>query len=334
MTSNESFAALFVDEADGKVTASLRRASDSELPAGDVTVRIEYSTVNYKDGLVLNGLGRLVRQYPHIPGIDFAGVVEASDSPDYKPGDRVILTGWRVGELHWGGYAQKARVKSPWLVPLPEGLTTRQAMAIGTAGFTAMLAVMALERHGLTPAAEGEVLVTGAAGGLGSIAVVLLSRFGYRVAASTGRSETHDYLLELGAAAIVDRAEFAGPPKKPLLGERWAGCVDAVGGTGLAAILPALRYRAAIAACGNAGGVEFATTVLPFILRGAALLGIDSVMSPPEERRAAWARLARELPLDKLDAMTSIIPLAEVPDAGRIILKGGVRGRTVVDVNA
>lgn len=328
------FNALFLDQtADGKVTPALRRITADALPAGDVTVAVDYSTVNYKDGLVVNGLGKLVRSYPHIPGIDFAGTVEASDSPAYKPGDAVVLTGWRVGELHWGGYAQKARVKADWLVPLPQGLTARRAMAIGTAGFTAMLAVMALEEAGLTPN-DGEVLVTGAAGGLGSIAVAVLHQLGWRVAASTGRPETADHLRRLGADSIVPRSELAEAPKRPLLSERWAGCIDAVGGAQLAAILPALRYHGAVAACGNAGGLEFSTTILPFILRGVRLIGIDSVMCPPPRRRQAWERLARDLPMGLLDDMTSQIALAEVPDLAGRILKGQVQGRVVVDVNA
>lgn len=329
-----TFNALFVDEVDGTVTPSLRRITTEALPPGEVTVAVEYSTVNYKDGLVVNGLGKLVRTYPHIPGIDFAGIVEASESPDYRPGDRVILTGWRVGELHWGGYAQKARVKAEWLVPLPAGLTTRRAMAIGTAGFTAMLAVMALEDSGLTPAATGEVLVTGAAGGLGSVAVAVLHKLGYTVAASTGRAESADYLRQLGAAAIIPRAELADAPKRPLLSERWAGCVDAVGGAQLSAVIAAMRCHGAIAACGNAGGIDFSTNVLPFILRGVQLLGIDSVMCPPERRRRAWARLAEDLPMGLLDDMTSQIGLADVPEAAGHILKGQVQGRLVVDVNA
>lgn len=328
------FNALFLDEADGKVTPALRRIGADALPAGDVTVAVEYSTLNYKDGLIVNGLGRLVRTYPHIPGVDLAGTVEASDSPAYKPGDKVVLTGWRVGELHWGGYAQKARVRADWLVPLPQGLTTRRAMAIGTAGFTAMLAVMALEHAGLTPDAEGEVLVTGAAGGLGSIAVAVLHKLGYRVAASTGRAESGDYLRRIGAASIVPRAELAEPPKRPMLSERWAGCVDSVGGAQLGAIIPAMRYHGAIAACGNAGGIEFAANVLPFILRGVQLVGIDSVMCPLEQRRRAWARLVSDLPMALLDDMTTQVGLADVPELAGRILKGQVQGRVVVDVNA
>jgi len=327
------FPALVLTEAGGKVASEIRTLTDADLPPGEVTVAVEYSTLNYKDGLILGGLGRLVRTYPHVPGIDLAGTVEASSSPDWKPGDRVVLTGWRVGELHWGGYAGKARVKAEWLVPLPAGLTAKQAMAIGTAGFTAMLCVMALEAQGLKPG-SGEVLVTGAAGGVGSVAVALLAALGHQVTASTGRAETHDYLHALGAAAIIDRQTLAAPPAKPMLSERWAGCVETVGGSTLAGVLPALRYGAAVAACGNAGGLDFAATVLPFILRGVSLLGIDSVMKPQPARLEAWSRLARDLPLAKLDAMTTLAPLSDLPRLGREILAGRVRGRLVVDPRA
>lgn len=328
-----TFQALMLSEEAGRVTPAIQPLSESDLPEGDVLVRVEYSTLNYKDGLILNGLGRLVKTYPHVPGIDFAGVVEESNSPDYKPGDKVVLTGWRVGELHWGGYAQKARVKADWLVPLPGGLTTKQAMAIGTAGFTAMLAVMALERHGLSPEDDGEVLVTGAGGGLGGTAVAVLNKLGYKVAAVTGRASLHDYLRDLGAATIVDRGELDQGPAKPLLSERWIGAVDAVGGPTLASVIAGLRYRASVAACGNAGGIELKGTVLPFILRGVNLLGIDSVMCPKAERLAAWERLSRDLPLEQLDRMTHVHPLRDVPELGGKILKGQVQGRTVIDVN-
>ena len=330
--SNEQFSALVLEEKDGKVTAGMQQLSEERLPAGDVTVRVVASTLNYKDGMILKGMGRLVRAYPHVPGIDFAGVVESSRSSDFRPGDQVVLTGWRVGEIHWGGYAQKARVKSDWLVKLPAGLTPERAMAIGTAGFTAMLAVQRLEAQGLTPGAEGEVLVTGAAGGVGSVAVAILAKLGYRVAASTGRPAEHDYLRSLGAAQIVDRAELSQGPGRPLLAERWAGCVDAVGGTTLASVLAGLRYGASVAACGLAGGAEVATTVVPFLLRGANLLGIDSVMCPQGSRVEAWARLARDLPMDKLDAMTSRVALKDLPPFADRILAGQVRGRLVVDV--
>ena len=327
------FKAILLEESDGKVSAGLTELEESQLPEGDVTVAVEYSTLNYKDGMILNGLGRLVRNYPHVPGVDFAGTVEDSAHPDFKPGDRVVLTGWRVGEMHWGGYAEKARVKGDWLVPLPEGLTTRQAMAIGTAGFTAMLAIMALEAHGLSPD-KGEVLVTGAAGGVGSVAVTLLHELGYKVAASTGRSETHAYLKDLGATTLIDRQEIATPSGRPLDKERWPACIDSVGGATLACVLPQIAYRGAVASVGLAGGNKLETTVLPFLLRGVSLLGIDSVMSPPDERRAAWQRLADDLPLAKLESMINEAGLADLLTLGSDILKGKVRGRVVVDVRA
>jgi len=325
----ETFPALVLTEAGGKVTAAIQRLNTGDLPEGDVTVRVTHSGLNYKDGMIVNGIGRLVRDYPHVPGIDFAGIVEASDSDRYKPGDAVVLTGWRVGEVHWGGYAGRARVKSDWLVPLPDGLTAKRAMAIGTAGFTSMLCVDALEMHGLTPGV-GEVLVTGAAGGVGSIAVAILAKRGYAVAASTGRAEQHDYLRELGASAIVDRAELSETSKRPLEGERWAGAVDTVGGTPLARLLSQVSYGGSVAACGLAGGANLETTVLPFLLRGVNLLGIDSVMQPYDNRVKIWQRLIADLPMDKLDALTAEIPLGDVPKAAGDILKGQVRGRLVV----
>ena len=326
-----SFRALVLNELGGKVVPRLESVDESRLPKGEVTVRVEYSTLNYKDGMILEGQGRLVRQYPHVPGIDFAGTVERSDSPEFKPGDPVILTGWRVGELHWGGYAERARVKAEWLVRRPSGLGAEQAMAIGTAGFTAMLAVIALERYGLR-ADQGDVLVTGAAGGVGSIAVVLLSNLGYRVVASTGRAELRDYLIGLGAAELIERAALAQKPTRPLDRERWAGVVDAVGGTTLATVLTQLKYRGSVAACGLAGGSDLPATVIPFLLRGVNLLGIDSVMCPKAERIAAWDRLARDLPLDRLARISRVVPLAEVPSLAPQILKGEVRGRVVIAV--
>ncbi|MBV8133399.1 MAG: oxidoreductase [Alphaproteobacteria bacterium] len=326
-----TFRALVLHEEGGNVVPRIEAVDEVQLPPGEVTVAVECSTLNYKDGMILQGIGRLVRAYPHIPGIDFAGTVERSESPEFAPGDPVILTGWRVGETQWGGYAEKARVKASYLVPRPEGLTARQAMAIGTAGFTAMLAVMALERHGLR-SNSGDVLVTGAAGGVGSIAVSLLSRLGHRTVASTGRPELRDYLTELGAAELLDRLDLAANPSRPLDSERWAGAVDAVGGTTLATILTQLNYRASVAACGLAGGSELTATVIPFLLRGVSLLGIDSVMCPREERIEAWRRLARDLPLDRLERMTQTVPLSALPDLAPQILKGEVRGRTVVDV--
>ena len=328
-----SFRALVLHEEGGKVVPRLETLDESRLPPGDVTVAVEYSTLNYKDGMILEGQGRLVRAYPHVPGVDFAGTVLASDSPEFRPGDPVILTGWRVGELHWGGYAERARVPASFLVRRPEGLSAKQAMAIGTAGFTAMLAVIVLERHALKPDA-GEVLITGAAGGVGSIAVSLLAALGYRVAASTGRPELRDYLVGLGAAELIDRAALAAKPTRPLDRERWAGVIDAVGGMTLATVLTQLKYRASVAACGLAGGSDLPATVIPFLLRGVNLLGIDSVMCPPDERIEAWRRLARDLPLDKLEAATQTVSLADVPDLAPRILKGEVRGRIVVDLAA
>ena len=328
------FRALVVEKAeDGTTSASVQELDEARLPEGEVTVAVEFSTVNYKDGLCVGPGGGLVRSYPHVPGIDFAGTVESSDDPRYRPGDRVVLTGWRVGEVHWGGYAQKARVRADWLVPLPDALSTRQAMAVGTAGFTAMLAVMALEDHGLKPG-DGPVLVTGAAGGVGSVAVAILARLGHEVAAVTGRPETEAYLRGLGAARIVPRAELAETVKRPLESETWAGCVDAVGGAMLARVLGQMKYRASVAAVGLAGGAALPATVIPFLLRGVNLLGIDSVLRPYEDRVRAWDRIARDLPMDKLEAMIRPATLAEVPALGADILKGKVQGRVVVDVNA
>jgi acrylyl-CoA reductase (NADPH) len=326
-----TFRAFVLHEEGGKVVPRTEAVDEAQLPPGDVIVAVEYSTLNYKDGMIVQGIGRLVRTYPHIPGIDFAGTVERSESPEFAPGDPVILTGWRVGETQWGGYAEKARVKAAYLVRRPEGLSARQAMAIGTAGLTAMLAIIALERHGLRPGA-GDVLVTGAAGGVGGIAVALLSRLGYRVVASTGRPELRDYLTGLGAADVIDRAALAAKPSRPLDSERWAGAIDAVGGTTLATILTQLNYRAAVAACGLAGGSELPATVIPLLLRGVSLLGIDSVMCPREERIGAWQRLARDLPLDRLERMTRTVPLSALAEAAPRILRGEVRGRTVVDI--
>jgi acrylyl-CoA reductase (NADPH) len=328
-----TFRALVLHEEGGRVVSRIETVDEAQLPPGEVTVAVECSTLNYKDGMILQGLGRLVRSYPHVPGVDFAGTVERSDSPEFKPGDPVILTGWRVGEAQWGGYAEKARVSASFLVRRPEGLSARQAMAIGTAGFTAMLAVIALERHGLHPG-SGDVLVTGAAGGLGSVAVSLLSRLGYRVVASTGRPAQRAYLTELGAADLIDRAALAGKPSRPLDSERWAGAIDAVGGTTLATILTQLKYRASVAACGLAGGSDLPATVIPFLLRGVSLLGIDSVMCPHDDRVEAWQRLVRDLPLDRLDRITETVPLSALPLLAPKILKGEVRGRVVVDVKA
>ncbi|SEG44498.1 putative quinone oxidoreductase, YhdH/YhfP family [Thalassococcus halodurans] len=326
------FKALLVEKDDeGKTSASVTEISEDQLPEGDVTVAVEYSTVNYKDGLCIGPGGGLVRNYPHVPGIDFAGTVESSSDDRYKPGDKVVLTGWRVGENRWGGYAQKARVKADMLVPLPEGLTTRQAMAVGTAGFTAMLAVMALEDHGIK---EGPVLVTGAAGGVGSVATAILANLGHQVAGVTGRPETADYLRELGATQIVAREEINETTKRPLETETWGGCVDAVGGAMLARVLGQLQYGASVAAVGLAGGANLPATVVPFLLRGVNLLGIDSVMQPYDNRLRAWQRIAKDLPMDKLEAMVRPATLADLPQLGADILNGQVQGRVVVDVNA
>jgi len=334
MSDASQFTALVLEQdEEGKVSNSIQTLDNDRLPEGDVTVAVKYSTLNYKDGMIVNGLGRLVRDYPHVPGIDFAGVVEDSASPDYKPGDEVILTGWRVGEIHWGGFSTRARVKSDWLVPLPDGLSLQQSMAIGTAGFTAMLAIMTLEEHGLTTENEKDVLITGAAGGVGSIATAILGNLGYKVAAATGREETHAYLKGLGATTIVGREELQEKPRGPLSGEKWAGCIDNVGGEMLGNVLPSIAYWGTVASIGNAGGIEFSSNVLPFLLRGINLCGIDSNTCPKSRRLVAWDRLARELPLDKLDGMSNVAALAELPDLAGKILRGQVQGRTVVDVN-
>jgi len=327
-----SFNALIVNkDDDGKTHAEVTQITEDQLPDAEVTVAVEYSTVNYKDGLCIGPGGGLVRNYPHVPGIDFAGTVETSSDARYKPGDKVVLTGWRVGEAHWGGYAQKARVKADWLVPLPEGLDTRKAMAVGTAGFTAMLAVMALEDHGIK---KGPVLVTGAAGGVGSVATAILANLGYEVAAVTGRPETEDYLKSLGASRIVARDEINETVKRPLEGETWGGCVDAVGGAMLARVLGQMEYGASVAAVGLAGGAALPATVIPFLLRGVNLLGIDSVMQPYDNRLRAWERVAKDLPMEKLEAMVQPAGLSDLPQLGADILKGQVKGRVVVDVNA
>ncbi len=329
-----TFKALVVEkDAEGTTQAAVKTLTASDLPAGEVLVRVEFSTVNYKDGLCLGSGGGLVRNYPHVPGIDFAGTVEASDDARYAPGDKVVLTGWRVGEAHWGGYAQKARVKADWLVPLPAGLNTRAAMAVGTAGLTAMLAILALEAHGLEPG-QGPVLVTGAAGGVGSAAVAMLARLGHEVAAVTGRPETEDYLRGLGAARIVARGEIGETVKRPLEAETWAGCIDAVGGAMLARVLGQLKYGASAAAVGLAGGAGLPASVVPFLLRGVNLLGIDSVMQPFARRQAAWARVATDMPMEKLEAMISMASLDDLPRLGREILAGQIKGRTVIDLNA
>ena len=321
------FNALVVnkDEESGKTSAAVEQISTDQLPEGNVVVNVEYSTVNYKDGLCIGPGGGLVREYPHVPGIDFAGTIESSDDPRYSAGDSVVLTGWRVGEVHWGGYAQKARVNADWLVPLPSGLSSRQAMAVGTAGFTAMLAVMALEDHGLKPD-QGPVLVTGAAGGVGSVATAILANLGYEVAAVTGRPETEEYLRALGATQIVPREEINETVKRPLERETWAGCVDAVGGDMLARVLGQMKYGGSVSAVGLAGGAGLPATVIPFLLRGVNLLGIDSVMQPYDNRLRAWERIAKDLPMDKLEAMIHPATLGDLPALGKDILKGQVKG--------
>jgi acrylyl-CoA reductase (NADPH) len=325
------FNAILIERDPPPYRASLKKLEESQLPAGDVSVRVEYSTLNYKDALAITGKGPVVRQFPLVPGIDFAGTVDESSNPGFKRGDKVLLNGWGVGEAHWGGLAQLARVKADWLIPLPGALTTRQAMAVGTAGYTAMLCVMALERHGVTPG-DGEILVTGAAGGVGSIAVALLSKLGFRVAAMTGRPAESGFLTELGAAEIMDRAAYAGAGR-PLAKERWAGAIDVVGSHTLANVCASLRYGGVVAACGLAGGMDFPGTVAPFILRGIALAGIDSVMRPRPDRVEAWRRLSRDLELNKLELLTVEISLAQALERAATILEGQVRGRIVVDVN-
>ncbi len=325
------FKAVLIEKDEAGYRAAVKEVDDADLPAGDVTVRVAWSTLNYKDGLAITGKGPVVRGFPMVPGIDLAGTVEASSHPGIAVGDAVVLNGWGVGEGHWGGLAQRARLKGEWLVPLPAAFTPRQAMAIGTAGYTAMLCVMALERHGVSPG-QGEVLVTGANGGVGSVAVALLARLGYTVVASTGRPQEADYLRALGAAEIIDRAQFAAPGK-PLAKERWAGAVDTVGSHTLANVCASTRYRGTVAACGLAQGMDLPATVAPFILRGVTLAGVDSVMAPRAERLEAWRRLAQDLDVDKLELMTREIGLGEVVATAAALLEGRVRGRVVVDVN-
>jgi acrylyl-CoA reductase (NADPH) len=325
-----TFKALIASKGEAGTSLSFGDFAEADLMEGDVTVRVTHSTVNYKDGLALTGRAPVVRRWPMIPGIDFAGRVEASDNPAFKPGDLVILNGWGTGETHLGAYAQKSRVKADWLVPLPAGMNPGEAMAIGTAGYTAMLCVLALEKHGLKPA-DGPVVVTGAAGGVGSVAIALLAKAGWHVIASTGRAEEADYLKGLGAAEIIDRNELSGPGR-PLGKERWIAGVDAVGSHTLANLLSMTKYGGAIAACGLAQGMDLPASVAPFILRGVALLGVDSVMCPKPRRLEAWARLASDLDRDRLAAMTTTIPLEDVVETGRAILDGKVRGRVVVEV--
>ena len=328
-----TFRALVLSQgADRKVSGAVETLPEEKLPAGDVTVAIDYSTLNYKDGLVLTSGGGLVKTWPHVGGIDFAGTVEASDNAGFKAGDKVVLNGWRVGELHWGGYATKARVKGDWLVKLPATISSKRAMAIGTAGYTSMLCVMALEKHGIRPA-SGEILVTGAAGGVGSVAVAILGKLGYNVVAATGRPQEGDYLKSLGATTILDRKELTEAPDRPLLSERFAGVVDTVSGVMFAKALAQVKYGGAAAVCGLAAGPSFPGSILPFILRGVSVYGIDSVMLPKGPREEAWKRLGTDLPLDKLDSTVSEAGLSDLMALAPKILKGEVRGRVVVDVS-
>jgi acrylyl-CoA reductase (NADPH) len=325
-----SFQAIVIEKADKEQNARLGTFDENDLMDGDVTVAVQWSTVNYKDGLAITGRAPVVRRFPMIPGIDFAGEVESSSHPNWKPGDKVILNGWGVGETHLGAYAEKARVKGDWLVRLPPGMSPRDAMSVGTAGYTAMLAVMALEHHGVKPE-QGPVVVTGAAGGVGSVAVAILAKLGYQVTASTGRESEADYLKSLGATEVIDRSELSGPVKS-LAKERWAAGIDSVGSTTLANVLSMIKYRGAVAACGLAGGMDLPSSVAPFILRGVSLLGIDSVQCSPKKRTEAWARLEKDLDRSKLDAMTTQIGLSEVIEAAGNILEGKVRGRIVVKI--
>jgi len=327
-----TFKAVFAEQIEGKPKISIQQIDRASLPAGEVLVRVHYSDLNYKDGLAVTGRPGVIRKYPMVPGVDLAGVVEESSSPDWKPGDEVVVTGFGLSETAWGGYAELARMKADWLVRLPKGITLKQSMAIGTAGFTAMQCVVALERHGLV-VDSGEVLVTGAAGGVGSIAVAILAKLGYRVAASTGRPELGDYLRSLGASEIVDRNTLSAPSKRPMESERWAGAVDSVGGDTLATVIRALVANGSVAACGIAGGAALNTTVYPFILRGVNLLGINSVYVSHSDRLLIWERLSRDLPLPLLDSLTQDAPLEAVFDLGEKIIAGAVRGRTVIRIS-
>ena len=326
------FKGILIEGARGDQKVSLKSIEDSDLPDGDVTVDVAFSTLNYKDALAITGKSPIVKHYPMVPGIDFAGTVSSSDHADFQVGDQVVLNGWGVGEKHWGGLAEKARVSGDWLIPLPEAFSPKQAMAIGTAGYTAMLCVMALEKHGVTPD-SGDILVTGATGGVGSVAVALLAKLGYSVTAVTGRAEEADYLKSLGADKILDRAELSGPGK-PLTRETWAGAIDVAGGQILANVCAAMKYRGVVAACGLAGGMDFPATVAPFILRGVTLCGVDSVMAPRQERLEAWKRLSEDLDTDLLDSMITEIPFEQAIDGAGQLLDGKVRGRIVVPVSA
>ena len=323
------FKAVLIERDDRPYRAALVSLDPERLPAGDVTVRVDYSTLNYKDALAITGRAPVVRQFPMVPGIDFAGTVAQSAHSAYRVGDRVLLNGWGVGEHHWGGLAQLARVKGEWLIPLPEAFTERQSMAIGTAGYTAMLCVMALQRQGVTPD-SGEIVVTGAAGGVGSVAVAVLAKLGFRVVAVTGRPAEADFLKRLGAVEILDRAQFSSAGK-PLAKERWAGAIDVVGSHTLANVCASMRYRGVVTACGLAGGLDFPATVAPFILRGVTLVGIDSVMCPREDRLEAWRRLSQDLDIEKLDLLTQEIGLSQAIAGAAQLLEGRIRGRIVVD---
>jgi len=329
---SDTFTALVLRETDDGHVGALEELTDADLPDGDVTVDVDYSSLNYKDGLALAGKNRIVRSYPMVPGIDLTGTVVASDSPDWKVGDEVISTSFQVGERYWGGYAQKQRVRSEWLVRRPPGMSAKTAMAVGTAGLTAMLCVMELEDAGVQPG-DGPVVVTGAAGGVGSTAVAVLAKLGYEVTAVTGRPEQHDYLRGLGASAFLTRAEMTEPPR-PLESETWAGAVDTVGSTMLAKVLAQMKFRSTVAACGLAGGADLPTTVMPFIIRAVRLQGVEAVMAPIPLREAAWARISVDLPVDLVEAMTEVVPLSELLERGPSILEGQVRGRWVVDPNA
>ncbi len=329
-----AFQALVVrKDEDGKTSAHVETLEDKDLPEENVLIDVAYSTLNYKDGLTIGSGGGLVKNYPHVPGVDFSGTVVESSDPRYKKGDEVIVSGWRVGEIYWGGYSQRARINADFLVPLPKGIDLFQAMAIGTAGLTAMYGLLALEKHGVKNI-DGEVLVTGASGGVGSVAVALIAAAGYPVAAVSGRPESADYLRSLGASEIIPREELNETIKRPLETERWAGCLDNVGGAMLARILGQMKYGGSVAAIGLAGGSDLPATVIPFLLRGVNLLGIDSVMRPYEDRIEAWDRLVELFPFDKLESMVTVRPLEDLPELGKAILKGQVRGRTVIDVNA
>jgi acrylyl-CoA reductase (NADPH) len=327
------FRAITLNKKDGELTLAVEELADDALPGGEVLVAVDFSNINYKDGLVLSGLGNLVKSYPHVPGIDLAGTVQESKSLEYHVGDKVLLTGWRVGELYWGGFAQKAMVSANQLLHLPSTLSTRDAMIVGTAGVTAMLSVMELEAQGLKPH-HGPVLVTGATGGVGSVATAMLAKLGYTVATSTGKDDAHDYLTDLGSSQIIGRSELSETTGRPLESEKWAGCVDTVGGTTLGRVLGQLKYGAAVAAVGLVGGSKLETTVIPFLLRGVKLIGIDSVLCPIEKRREAWRRIETDLPFDKVSRAVTTCSLMEVKGYGKKILEGGVTGRILIDVNA